>query len=498
MDPVSSRKPKMNLWSPSSSSSTSQQQQWGSESSSSRGSVIPTTSHQEDMEDTAYKSSKLRKQHKRRRAHREPRWFIRRALAWWPALLAVTVVPWLILEVCHLSQDHLILPRRLGAFNEFLEPELSENHTIKKESGLDNLDMPIKTVRGFREPCLKLLSSEEIANLNFPPPSSGPVNALYYKKLGTNSESLSRSVPSRDLLFTGNQTMEEREQSYMVSEVMEVHCGFCSEDNIFHIEQGDKIFLQGCEAVVTTCNFGGGDDLYQPINMTHASLSKVCYVAFWDKITLEAQAAQGRTPDSSRKIGHWRIVVVENLPFADQRLNGKIPKMLGHRLFVNAKYSIWVDSKSQFRRDPMGVLEAILWRTNSTFAISEHGARDCVYKEGEAIVKKNKASPEEVAVQLAQYRSEGFPEKARFDGHKALAEASVIIREHTPLTNLFMCLWFNEVTRFTARDQLSFPYVLKRLGLLHIHMFPVCTRRAFVNSLGHVRKAKPLNMVASA
>ena len=76
----------------------------------------------------------------------------------------------------------------------------------------------------------------------------------------------------------------------------------------------------------------------------------------------------------------------------------------------------------------------------------------------------------------------------------ALAEASVIVREHAPLTNLFMCLWFNEVTRFTARDQLSFPYVLRRLALLHIHMFPVCTRKALVNSLGHVRKAKPVSL----
>lgn len=75
----------------------------------------------------------------------------------------------------------------------------------------------------------------------------------------------------------------------------------------------------------------------------------------------------------------------------------------------------------------------------------------------------------------------------------ALAEASIIIREHSPLTNLFMCLWFNEVVRFTSRDQLSFPYVLWRLKVLNdINMFPVCTRKDLVNSMGHIRKAKPL------
>lgn len=74
----------------------------------------------------------------------------------------------------------------------------------------------------------------------------------------------------------------------------------------------------------------------------------------------------------------------------------------------------------------------------------------------------------------------------------ALAEASVIVREHTPMTNLFMCLWFNEVVRFTSRDQLSFPYVLRRLKMPGLNMFPVCTRKDLVNSMGHKRKVKPL------
>lgn len=74
----------------------------------------------------------------------------------------------------------------------------------------------------------------------------------------------------------------------------------------------------------------------------------------------------------------------------------------------------------------------------------------------------------------------------------ALAEASVIVRNHAPLTNLFMCAWFNEVVRFTSRDQLSFPYVLRRLRPPGVHLFPVCARKDLVNSFGHKRKVKPL------
>ncbi|KAK9270855.1 hypothetical protein L1049_026441 [Liquidambar formosana] len=278
-----------------------------------------------------------------------------------------------------------------------------------------------------------------------------------------------------------------------VNETAVIHCGFFSENGGFKISDEDKMYMQTCKVVVSTCTFGGGDDLYQPIGMSEASLQKVCYVAFWDEITLTAQESVGRTVGEGQYIGKWRIVVVRNLPFMDQRLNGKIPKMLGHRLFPHASYSIWVDSKSQFRRDPLGVLEALLWRSNSVLAISEHGARSSVYDEAKAVVKKNKATPEEVEVQLSQYRHDGFPEDKRFNGKKALSEASVIVRKHTPLTNLFMCLWFNEVVHFTSRDQLSFPYVLWRLKVLkNINMFPVCTRKDLVNSMGHLRKAKPL------
>lgn len=94
--------------------------------------------------------------------------------------------------------------------------------------------------------------------------------------------------------------------------------------------------------------------------------------------------------------------------------------MLAHRLFPQVKFSIWVDSKSQFRRDPLGVLEALLCRTNSVLAISEHGARSSVYDEAKAVVRKNKATPDEVEVQLTQYRHDGLPEDKRFNGKKGM------------------------------------------------------------------------------
>jgi hypothetical protein len=67
-------------------------------------------------------------------------------------------------------------------------------------------------------------------------------------------------------------------------------------------------------------------------------------------------------------------------------------------------------------------------------------------------------------------------------------EGSFIVRAHTPMSNLFSCLWFNEVNRFTSRDQLSFTYTYLKLRRMntgrnfHLNMFKVINvySRAFL------------------
>lgn len=60
-----------------------------------------------------------------------------------------------------------------------------------------------------------------------------------------------------------------------MNETAPVHCGFYSENGGFKISEEDRTYMQTCKVVVSTCAFGGGDDLYQPIGMTERSLQKV-------------------------------------------------------------------------------------------------------------------------------------------------------------------------------------------------------------------------------
>lgn len=67
-----------------------------------------------------------------------------------------------------------------------------------------------------------------------------------------------------------------------------------------------------------------------------------------------------------------------------------------------------------------------------------------------------------------------------FIAHPDVPEGSFIVRAHTPMSNLFSCLWFNEVERFTPRDQLSFAYTYLKLARTNptttfkLNMFKVC------------------------
>eukprot|EP00246_Nothoceros_aenigmaticus_P012286 TRINITY_DN3758_c0_g1_i1.p1 TRINITY_DN3758_c0_g1~~TRINITY_DN3758_c0_g1_i1.p1 ORF type:complete len:218 (+),score=20.09 TRINITY_DN3758_c0_g1_i1:55-654(+) len=119
------------------------------------------------------------------------------------------------------------------------------------------------------------------------------------------------------------------------------------------------------------------------------------------------------------------------------------------------------------------------------FAISKHYKRFDVFEEAEANKAAGKYDNESINSQIEFYRQEGLTpySSAKLPIVSDVPEGCVIIREHTPLTNLFSCLWFNEVDRFTSRDQLSFGVVRDKImsqAPWRVSMFLDCERRNFV------------------
>ncbi|KAK4279757.1 hypothetical protein QN277_011482 [Acacia crassicarpa] len=301
--------------------------------------------------------------------------------------------------------------------------------------------------------------------------------------------------------FAGHQSLEEREKSFLAQD-QNIKCGFVrgpegSPSTGFDLSEDDANYISRCHVAVISCIFGNSDRLRSPATktVTRVSRKNVCFVMFIDEVTLRTLVSDGHEPDRMGFIGFWKLIVAKNLPYDDMRRVGKIPKLLPHRLFPSARYSIWLDSKLRLQLDPLLILEYFLWRKGYEFAISNHYDRHCVWEEVARNKKLNKYNHTLIDEQFAFYRADGLKRFDASDPNKLLPsnvpEGSFIIRAHTPMTNLFSCLWFNEVDRFTPRDQLSFAYTYQKLRRMnpdkpfHLNMFKDCERRKMAKLFHH-------------
>ncbi|XP_077224311.1 transmembrane protein (DUF616) [Tasmannia lanceolata] len=307
--------------------------------------------------------------------------------------------------------------------------------------------------------------------------------------------------------FGGHQTLAERESSFYARN-RTLHCGFIKgpegfPSSGFDLYEKDKEYMDTCRIVVSSCIFGSSDFLRRPTSKKISEYSKrnVCFVMFMDGQTMEKLSSEGQVSDDRGYIGLWRMVVVRNFPYTDMRKTGKVPKFLSHRLFPSARYSIWIDSKLRLQTDPMLILEYFLWRKRSEYAISNHYDRHCVWEEVLQNKRLNKYNHTAIDEQFQFYQSDGLTKFNASDETTPLPsyvpEGSFIVRAHTPMSNLFSCLWFNEVDRFTSRDQLSFAYTFLKLRRMNpekpffLNMFKDCERRALAKLFHHRADGPP-------
>ncbi|XP_022718235.1 uncharacterized protein LOC111276727 [Durio zibethinus] len=325
--------------------------------------------------------------------------------------------------------------------------------------------------------------------------------SLQYTQMEEKPEGEEQWTPK----FAGHQSLQEREESFLAHD-QKINCGFVKgpqeyPSTGFDLAEDDVNYISKCHIAVISCIFGNSDRLRTPAGkmVTRLSRKNVCFVMFVDEITMQTLFSEGQSPDGGF-IGLWKIVVVKNLPYDDMRRVGKIPKLLAHRLFPSARYSIWLDSKLRLQRDPLQLLDYFLWRKGYEYAISNHYDRHCIWEEVAQNKKLNKYNHTVIDEQFDFYRADGLKRFNSSDPNKLLPsnvpEGSFIVRAHTPMSNLFSCLWFNEVERFTPRDQLSFAYTYQKLKRMnpdkpfYLNMFKDCERRAIAKLFRHRSEEK--------
>ncbi|KAK6917565.1 Protein of unknown function DUF616, partial [Dillenia turbinata] len=303
-------------------------------------------------------------------------------------------------------------------------------------------------------PVCYLSAEEAIAHMPKDPSPSPVLKNLNY----VYEENINQTESFGGSAFGGYPSLKQRNESYDIKDSMTVHCGGTKpgRNTGFNIDESDLLEMEQCrEVVVASAIFGNYDVIQQPKNISDAAKKNACFFMFLDEET-EAYVKNTTMRDSTNRIGLWRIVSVRNLPYTDARRNGKVPKLLLHRLFPNAR----------------------------------HYRRFDVFVEAEANKVAGKYDNASIDMQIEFYKSEGLTpySEAKLPITSDVPEGCVIIREHIPITKLFTCLWFNEVDRFTSRDQLSFSTVRDKIMSKvdwSLNMFLDCERRNFVVQRNH-------------
>lgn len=194
------------------------------------------------------------------------------------------------------------------------------------------------------------------------------------------------------------------------------------------------------KTLVLTAITGGKDVLIDPPKR----FDNCDYIAFVDKEYPNIKVWEQRSviPFSS----------IDN--FFDRR-NAKPYKILSSIMFPEYDYIIWEDGNHQLKMDPKKIIEE--YGDDADLLLFKHPDRKCVYSEIQACAGWGLDDPQTLQRQHQFYKTVGMPD------NWGLFEMSTFIRKNTFAVKQFDLMWWEQICKFSSRDQISLPFVLWRL-----------------------------------
>lgn len=167
--------------------------------------------------------------------------------------------------------------------------------------------------------------------------------------------------------------------------------------------------------------------------------------------------------------------------FKSERRNSRCPKILSH-LYVDADYSVWIDGSVALRASAVTIVED--WVKDCDLAVFKHRVRGCTYEEAAVCAERQLDTPRLIESQVRRYREKGFPANA------GLPECTVIVRRHSRKCEEFNHAWWAEYCRYSVRDQISFVYAAKNVGLTYRLITPTKFEHPYFDVLARPPQAE--------
>lgn len=172
------------------------------------------------------------------------------------------------------------------------------------------------------------------------------------------------------------------------------------------------------------------------------------------------------TDDLSLVHKQWDMIYISNpRKLTNYKLQRYI-KMHPHEYFKDYDISIYVDANITIKTDLNKFIDGLDFDNYNIF-IFKHPVRTCIYKEAQACVLYKKEKKVNVDRQTDSYRREGYPV------NYGLTQNNVIVRRHNDEDCIkLMDAWWEQIVKFTHRDQLSLFYCIWKMDYKKLCILP--------------------------
>ena len=195
--------------------------------------------------------------------------------------------------------------------------------------------------------------------------------------------------------------------------------------------------------VIYTAIIGNYDNLHDPVIVTEG----------WDYICF--------TDNKNMKSDIWQIKHIEKDTELSDRKNARKYKILYHLFVGEYNNTIYVPGLNVIKVDLNDVIS--LLKPEYDMVALGHPRRKCIYDEAKYIIKITNDPTGMIKKQIEQYDNDGMPKKI------GLFACGLLIRRGNQKNVIKFCkLWWNEILKYSPRDQISFTYLSWKYKLIKI------------------------------
>jgi hypothetical protein len=178
---------------------------------------------------------------------------------------------------------------------------------------------------------------------------------------------------------------------------------------------------------IYTAIFGNYDDLKEPEVITKG-WKYICFT------------------DQDFKSDAWEIVKVPLMECGPAK-TARYYKIMFHK-HIESEFSIWIDGTFVINTN----LNTWWKRFKNPFTAVKHPFDNCIYKDASACLESGRGEKSLLERQVALYKALNIPK------NNGLIASGVLMRQNTKTVNKFCDTWWEQVKRWSNRDQIAYGY----------------------------------------